>query len=241
MTPRLRFLLALAPMIVVSAAPPRGGGEVQVEPAARESFNGKFRLKWQVVRPDVTHYSLTKNRGRLTLTTQRGTIHKKQQSDEDKIKNVFLIANPYGREGDFEVTVCVSDFEPTARYHQAGLILYDDDDNYLKFVWESRGEKGDTHLVFLRETAAESDILRAATPDNKGKVWLRLTKRKQKYEYASGIDGKTWAIHGGAEWGEKGPGRIGLTASNGPTDVPEIDACFTAFRVRPAPPQTPPE
>jgi hypothetical protein len=65
-------------------------------------------------------------------------------------------------------------------------------------------------------------------------VWLRLTRRKDKYEYASSGDGKKWTAHGEAEWREKGPAKVGILAKNGPTDAPETDACFEDFRCSPA-------
>lgn len=233
MTSRLRFLLALLPMLAVAAAPPRPSDEVQPEPlAVNEPFAGKLRLSWKVVRPDKAHWSLTKNKGKLTITTQKGSIHKKQDPNAEKVKNLFLIGSPYGRDRDHEVSVCVSDFEPESLYHQGGLMLYDDDDNYLKFVWESKGARGSTHLVLLREIDAKSDLVRSPAPENKGKVWLRLTRRGQKYEFASSGDGKEWTTNGDVAWGDRGLAWIGLTASHGPTEAAEIDVCFSEFRVR---------
>jgi regulation of enolase protein 1 (concanavalin A-like superfamily) len=230
MTPRQRFLLAVAALLVLPALPRCRAGDDHVDPDLIESFNGKFRLSWKVERPDKDRWSLTKNKGKLTITTQRGTIHRAAQRKDELAKNLFLVGNPY-RGGDFEVSVCVCDFEPTALYQQAGLLLYADDNTHVKFVWESKGD-GSTHLVYIRETEDRSDLLRAATPENKGKVWLRLTRRKSKYEYASSGDGKKWTIHGEEEWLDKAPAKLGVLAMNGPSDAPEIDTCFTDFRAR---------
>src|SRR5262249_43625894 len=200
MLARLRFLLALVPIIVlalpVELPPGRADEVVHPEPTVNEPFDGKLRLAWKVVRADKKHWSLTKHKGKLTITTQKGSIHGADNPNVGKARNLFLIRNPYGRGTDFEVCVCVRDFKPTDFYHQAGLLLYDDDDNYLKFVWESRGKKDSTHLVLIRETAAKSAIEYVATPRNKGKVWLRLTWRKEKCEYTSSGDGKKWTVHG---------------------------------------------
>jgi hypothetical protein len=149
MASRHRFLLVFAPLVVLPAVPPGRAEDPQPEPLVVEPFHGKLRLPWKVVRPDAKRYSLTKNKGKLTITTQRGTIHKDSDRTDVKAKNLFLIPNPYGRCADFEVSVCVCDFKPSAFYQQAGLLLYDDDDNYVKFVWESNGEKGATHLVMI--------------------------------------------------------------------------------------------
>src|SRR5262245_9036508 len=229
-----RSLLVVVSLIVLPVLPLARADDAQPEPGVDESFNGKLRLPWKVVRPDAKRYSLTKNKGKLTITTQRGTIHRGAERKEVKAKNLFLIGNPYGRSGDFEVSVRISDFRPNAYYQQGGLLLYDDDDNYLKLVCESDGrQEGSAMLVLLRETDGKSDIVRAPAPQDRSKVWLRLTRRKGKYEYASSPDGKKWRLHGETEWGQKGPARIGLLAKNGGTDAPEIDVCFDEFRVRP--------
>jgi beta-xylosidase len=232
---RHRFLLACVSLIVLLVVPPGRADEVQPEPAVVEPFNGKLRLNWKVLRPDAKRWSLAKNKGKLTITTQKGAIHKADRN-VTKARNLFLISNPYGRTADFEVSVCVSDFKPTAIWHQAGLLLYDDDDNYHKFVWEYNGEQGGTHLVLIREFKGSPDHRHAPAPENAGKVWLRLTRRKDRYEYASSGDGKKWTTHGDVEGGEKGPAKIGILAKNGWTEAPDIDACFTDFRARPLPP-----
>ena len=51
------------------------------------------------------------------------------------------------------MTTRIESFAPTTYWHQAGLIVYDDDDNYLKcdLEWDRRTA---SHVVpvFLRET-----------------------------------------------------------------------------------------
>src|SRR6478609_2674561 len=104
--------------MVVPVLPLGRADEAQPEPPLIEPFNGKFRLPWKVVRPDEKHWSLTKNKGKLTITTQKGTLYRDQDKEAGKAKNLFLLPNPY-RSRDFELSVCVSDFKPTAKWHQA--------------------------------------------------------------------------------------------------------------------------
>src|SRR5262249_37252869 len=104
---------------------------------AVEPFNGQLRLNWKPVRPDAKYVSLTKNKGKLTITTQQGTIHADEaKRKEPKAKNLYLIDNPLADDQDFEVTVCISGFTPKQSYQQAALICYDDDDNYIKWCYE---------------------------------------------------------------------------------------------------------
>src|SRR5262249_24256216 len=149
--------------------------EDEPDPALAESFNGKLRLRWTVLRPDEKRYSLRKNKGKLTITTQRGTIHADADRTEIKAKNLFLLNNPYGRNADFEVSVCVSNFTPKESYQQGGLICYDDDDNYIKFVYEYSASKMAACLGIVSETDAKSKIEHVDPPADAKTVWLRLT------------------------------------------------------------------
>jgi RNA polymerase sigma factor (sigma-70 family) len=206
--------------------------EDEPEPMLNEPFAGKLRLKWAVVRPDEKRYSLTKNKGKLTITTQRGTIHAEADRTEIKAKNIFLVKNPYGRNGDFEVSVCVSGFTPKEIYQQGGLICYDDDDNYIKFVHEFSTVKNASCLGLVSETDAKSKIEHLDPPADTKTLWLRLTRRGENYEAAASSDGKKWTVYPKRAWGNKGPAKIGLIAKNGGTNAPEVDVCFEAFRVR---------
>jgi hypothetical protein len=52
-------------------------------------------------------------------------------------KNLYLIDNPIARNGDFSVTTSLVNFAPAAQYQQAGLLISDDDDNYMKWTYEA--------------------------------------------------------------------------------------------------------
>ena len=69
---------------------------------ACDAFDGKFALKWEPVRPDPTHISLEKNPGKLTITTQRGSIHGDEKNDAygEGIQAVIRIARPERKRGE---------------------------------------------------------------------------------------------------------------------------------------------
>src|SRR5262245_51239262 len=114
MTPRQRFLLALV-SLVLPVLPLGRADDTHADPDLVDSFNGKLHLPWKVLRPDAKHWSLTKNKGKLTIVTQRGTIHSEADRTDVKAKNLFLLGNPY-RGRDFEISVRVCDFKPNAYY-----------------------------------------------------------------------------------------------------------------------------
>lgn len=217
------------------AAPvPKTPAEDRFRFRAYEGFDGKLRLNWKPVRSDETHVSLTAHRGKLTITTQRGTIHGAEKAaGEPSARNLFLIDNPLSKDADFVMTTCISDFTPTQAYQQAGLLCYDDDDNYAKFSYEPNGNKGGQLFILVLETEAKPQHFPAAEVSDLKRVWMRLTKHGKSYEYATSTDGKSFTVHGAQEWGDGAPKKLGLVAKNGgPDGVPEIEANFDFFELR---------
>ena len=207
--------------------------ELQPEPPVVESFNGKLRLKWKVVRPDAKRYSLTKNKGKLTITTQKGTIHKDSEPQRGEGEEPVPDRQPLRPRPPTSRSASASatSSRPHA-YQQAGLMLYDDDDNYLKFVWESNGDKNEapTWCCSPRPRASptydraaragEQGQGVAAADAAEGQVRVRLQRRRQEVDRPRRDGGE-------------GPAKIGILAKNGGTDPPEIDVCFEDFRARP--------
>jgi regulation of enolase protein 1 (concanavalin A-like superfamily) len=241
--PKMRLLLlALASLTVLGlsavgpAAPlPKGDGA-----GFMDSFDGKFALNWKVIRPDKDHVSLKKVPGSLVITTQRGSIHGKQANDalsEGMLaKNIHLIDIPFGKETDWTATTCISNFLPETTYQQAGLIVYEDDDNYLKWDYEYDWQRqaGQTFILVAETEGAPVHERPTETESGLKKFWLRLTKRADKYEYAWSKDGDKWVVGGDRTWGDGHPKRVGLIAKNGGNkDAPEIDAAFEFFELRP--------
>ena len=164
---------ALVVLTLLSAGPGLSGAP-DPNPAPRpptlvavETFDGKLHLRWKPVRPDPKYASLTKNKGKLTITTQRGSIHADEASrDEPPARNIYLIDNPLPDDADFEVTACLSGFAPKQEYQQAALILYNDDDNYLKWSYEfSYVKGGSVALGLIRETKAKTEHDHVAPPE----------------------------------------------------------------------------
>jgi regulation of enolase protein 1 (concanavalin A-like superfamily) len=204
----------------------------------RDDFQGKFALQWTVVRPDKSHFSLTKNPGHLTIKTQRGSIHGDQDHDPltqgIRAKNIFLIPNPLSGAGDFSMTLAVGKFQPTMFFQQVGLICYDDDDNYVKWSYEYSWAKADTtNFVMVRETKMEPKHDLVVELPNPGRFWMRVTKRGNEYECAYSTDGRNFKVAGSRPWGEKPTEYLGFLAKNGGNPrAGEIDVCIDSFELR---------
>jgi uncharacterized protein (TIGR03067 family) len=196
---------------------------------AFDDFQQEFNLDWQIRHADLSHISLTKRPGTLTICTQEGGFYGSART----FRNLVLLDNPAGDSGDFAVTTCLVSFEPVGSYHQAGLVCFDDEDNYLKFTWEWGGQD-QPRLALVRETQGTPGP-HAYVPDvpQAERLWLRLTKRGSYYNFSSSTDGKSYRAHGELPWGDGAPKHVGLVAKNGgSSEAPEIDASFDLFEVR---------
>jgi beta-lactamase regulating signal transducer with metallopeptidase domain/regulation of enolase protein 1 (concanavalin A-like superfamily) len=200
---------------------------VKGEVLAFDDFDGKLALKWDVLNPDESHYSLFKKPGTLTITTQDG--HFKEANTD--YKNVFLINTPVPPGQDFQITTCLLSFQPLNPYNQAGLICWDDDDNYLEWIYQMMNRRG---LNFNTGVEANGPTRYTYIPSDRSfkKLWLRITKRGNSYQCTSSTDGDSFIVHTIEHWGDGSPKQVGLFASNGSlTHPPEVDASFDFFEV----------
>ena len=215
------------------APAPKGDGSL------RDNFDGKLSLEWKVVRPDATHVSLNKVKGALVITTQLGSIHGPQPAgDGGKAKNIHLIDNPF-KEMDWVATTCVAGLRADTFYQQAGLIVYTDDDNYLKWGYEADWSKGEgQRFIAVAETVCKAEhVTPSSSESGLQKYWLRLTRRGDTYALDWSADGDKWVTGPEAKWGDGHPKRVGLIAKNGGNkEAAERDAAFEFFDLRPAPP-----
>jgi len=213
---------------------------------AYDEFDGKLALDWQILNPDPSHYSLTKQPGMLTITAQDGGF---EESNTD-YQNLFLVNCPPTVGRDFQVTSCLSSFTPMPRSNGAGLILYDDDDNYLSFQYEW-GARDVRAFVAGVETHGRFGFVAFRAQPGLEKVWLRVTKRGNRYTFSTSLDGKTFVprtypywdttglFQGDVIWGDGSVKQVGLFALNGSgIRAPETDAPFDFFEVRAMPAAT---
>jgi uncharacterized protein (TIGR03067 family) len=224
-------VLSLIVLIGAAFNDTRARGQDELEFCLVDEFDGKFDLVWEPLRHDPTHASLAKNKGNLTITTQAGTLgFNETRSSAGPAKNLFLIANPAADGGDFVLTTCIDSFQPTMKFQQAGLLIYDDDDNYLKcdMEWSGSGVR----FKYMRETNGRRVLDTDMAVPQSDRIWIRITKKGNMYERLYSTDGKAFVSAGARDWGDGSPKWIGIVAKNGPTDADSIDAVFDSFEVR---------
>ena len=213
---------------------------------AFDDFDGMLSLDWDILHPDPSRYSLTRKPGTLTITTQQGDF----VVSSNDYKNLFLIDCPARAGEDFQITTCISSFKPMDNWDQAGLICWNDDDNYLKFVyewasiWESPSIFRGRMFTVLVETEGGFETVRFPAVQALEKVWLRVTKRGNRYAFSTSVDGETFLLRkspiwDGTDlfkdelpWDDGSVKRVGIFAQNGRGREAEIDASFDFFEVR---------
>jgi uncharacterized protein (TIGR03067 family) len=219
-----RLAIVTAALLIV---PCSAGAETADNQPLRDDFDSQLTLDWETIRPDPTHVSLKSNPGKLTITTQYGSIHKAPTT----AKNLFLIDLPNGID-DFVVTTCIENFLPEEAWQQAGLLIYDDDDNYIKWGREC-SHYGYAVLNIGRETEQIAKGINYPVEVSKDRFWLRISKRGNLYQCAASLDGKTFTTYGVMPWGDGSPKKVGLLAKNGNgTSEGEIEAQFDFFELR---------
>lgn len=191
----------------------------------RDDFDSKLTLDWKTIRPDPTHLSLKTHPGKLTITTQYGLIN----GSANSAKNLFLTEIPKGLD-EFVVTTCIEGFLPETHWQQAGLLFYDDDDHYVKWVRDFTNV-GYPVLNAFTESLPKKTITRCAVEIGKVPFWLRVIKRGTQYQCMASLDGKSFTTYAVIPWETGTTKKVGLVAKNGPTH-PEMEAQFDFFEVR---------
>lgn len=221
----------VATVAAVETAPVVKAPAKDADVLAFDDFNGKMDLKWEILNPDPTHYSLTKKPGALTITSQVGGFG---HAGTD-YKNVFLVDCPTAPAGkDLQVTACVADFKPVGDWNQVGVVFWNDADNCLKLDLEWSGRRT---LMAIGETKGEWSFQQAyEAPEDTGKIWLRVIKHNDRYIFLASADGKSFNTCGDKTWGDGNVKKVGVYAKNGPgSQAPEVDASIESFEVRVVP------
>jgi tetratricopeptide (TPR) repeat protein len=220
---------------VFAVLPPAESGAV----LAYDGFEGDLSLDWDILNPDPSHFSLSRNQGTLTISTQHGDLH------SGDYENLFLVDCPAGSGQDFQLTTCLVGVRPLADFHQAGFICYNDDDNWLKLVYGWNTTTLRPSFNVGAETGGRLvNVYFGASPVGE-RVWLRIIKRGNRYTLYTSPDGETFlpmspliwdltaVFQGYAVWGDGSVRQVGLFANSGSGPIaPETDASFDFFEVR---------
>lgn len=195
----------------------------------RDDFRGKMREEWKILNESRNAINFEKHEDCLTITTENGSIW----NNRTNAKNICLIDSPNSVD-DFVMTTRLVGFSPQMPYQQAGLICFNDMDNYLKFVFEfDRGNGGQTLTVVPEIEGKSESNLYLKVGQQPDELWLRMIKSGETFLCAASRDGKTYRTVAVINWNNGQPIRhMGLLAKNGGApNTPGIDAPFDFFEI----------
>ncbi|MGA2406346.1 MAG: glycoside hydrolase family 3 C-terminal domain-containing protein [Bacteroidales bacterium] len=206
-----------------------------------EFNNNSFGKQWSWVRENPAHWSLTKTAGSIVITGEKGDLSAANNNAEN------LLVQSANTDWSIESKVVFSR-RPSGFGEQGGILAYQDDDNYVKFVYSTGGiggfggfgdlsgsgnQPGTVLLVKEKEgvqtTAASlsmADIIK-----NNNTLILRLEKKGGLYSASCSSDGKAFTSIGTSEISLSDI-KAGLIVCNG-----VLDPRFASFMNMPGMPQ----
>lgn len=213
-----------------------------------EDFTGPLGLGWRILNSDPSYWSLARVPGCLTITTQTGTFDRNRQD----YRNVFLINCPAAAGQDFQMTTCLVSFRPIGLWNQAGLLLWNSHDDYLKLDYEyGAGPEMPQYARGIHTAGLEIGGVASFTwyyaEQYPEKVWLRIVKRGAFCELFASTDGESFTPltalvpeFGPADhrvyWGDAEVAYVGLYAGSGTTtNPPSVEASFDFFELKALP------
>jgi arabinan endo-1,5-alpha-L-arabinosidase len=232
---RFALLAACAELDDVTAAPlarpvdrlvptPRIGG---VDPRYSDEFRGALEPRWTAVRAPAVSVS----GGRLSWTTEAADL-----TGTGNDAGLLLRAAPAG-DYTVETKLTLPLGEDTVRnYQQAGLVVYNSDDDFLRFtavaIWNTRTTEFGKEQVYAGQPSYGS-MLVGPPADT---TWLRLSHRtgaagEHVYRAAVSTDGRTWTWGGSWTLPAGSTPRIGLVSHGANPADPPATAQFDYFRV----------
>jgi len=160
-----------------------------------DQFDGTAldKCRWnEIVAEDPTKYSVAD--GQLTLTTTPGELY-----GGDNRKSNLILQSPDHADanGDFVLETKVDASRLDGGYSQAGLLVYGNDGNYVKFAPISDAGNSRPSRIELRseindQPQAGPDVNNLTAEQAAGPIWLRLTKTGTTYSGEYSFDGQTW-------------------------------------------------
>lgn len=217
-TPTATITPTPTPTPVTTATPTPTPTPTTPPVTGNDEFNSAtLNSQWSWVREDNTHWSLTAVSGFMRITTQYGDIY----TTYADAKNILL----QNATGDWTITSKLT-FKPSQNYQQAGLIVYQDDNNYVKIVRSySTGNK----FQFAKEVGGTFSDTKATDGITGNISYLKLVKSGNNYSGYYSADGTTYTQVGTTQTVGLSTTRIGLIAINSYQMVPELNADFDYF------------
>ncbi len=197
-----------------------------------DDFTGSSldKTKWNgIVREDATKYNVSN--GALNITTVEGDLY--TNSDSTGTRNLMLQTADHAA-ADYVLETKVTT-NLAGGYGQGGIIVYTDDDNYVKLDAISDVNNARINRIELRsETAAAIGNPQpefTSVPTGTTTIWLRLTKAGTSYSGEYSFDGTTWTAMSAAVTHAQTGAKFGLYTLGVQTAGAGANVSFDYFKV----------
>jgi beta-xylosidase len=217
----------LVPLPTLSPLPATASVEPTLEPPLfRDDFDQVLDAHWDWIREDPLHWSLTNQPGSLQINVTDGYVVAHSNSN--------LLVRP-APEGNFQIETQIT-FRPMRDFQFAGLILYQDDSN---FIQAGRAHCDSVECVgtgLYMDHYIQGRIVKPNFGQRYGSIdplLLRLSRRESNYTFEASLDGHVWFLIG-SHTSDIEPVQVGLVAGQHLRgDV--LPAVFEYFEIRSLP------
>jgi len=199
-------------------------GKVESEDAGK-SFSDHFNSadlssKWRWVRENPSKWSLKERPGFLTILTERGDT---QGSHENKNMPLTDVVS-----SDFQVETKL-EFDPTHNWQQAGLVVYKNDDAYIRITYLYASDVGGNNIEMGK--GMHGDFVKENFAFSSSTVYLRIIKSGNKYSGFASNDGQSFRLVKEFTYNLGEKPKVGLVAFNGDIDAGKLPAYFDYFKI----------
>ncbi len=203
------------------------------QPVPSDEFNGVAldRCRWDaVVREDAAGYRMTGTA--LEIDIPNGDIYGTGNTGPAN----FILQN--APDGDWTIQTKVDGSQMNEQYQQAGLLVYLDDDNYLKLDYITKNAAGQAVSRFIEFRSEIGGAVQNPQPEVANlteAVWhLRIAKAGNLYTASYSLDGTAWtAFEPLTNAAVSGAPKVGLFSLGGPQTASK-PVSFDYFRLTPA-------
>lgn len=189
----------------------------------RDDFNNTLDAGWSWVRENPLNWSLTTLPGALQINVAGGYVVSGTNP------NLLLRPAP---EGDFQIQTQIT-FRPTRNYQFAGLIIYENDKNFLQAGRSACNSIGCVGVGLYMNYYKNGVIVKPDFGQSYREIdplLLRLSRRENTYTFEGSTNGKVWFFIGN-HTSDMNPMQIGLVTGQRLRGE-NLPATFEYFEVR---------
>ncbi len=151
-----------------------------------DEFDGALLDGWRWIRETPDAWNLTEREGFLRIETEPGGL----LYDSNNARNLLLRDPP---EGNYEIETLVY-FEPYEDFQMAGLVLYEDDSNFLMLGRAYCGYCGGNKVYFDFEQRGTPVANKQIVTRAKDMAYLKVTKEGPDYFGYYSENGTDWTL-----------------------------------------------